>query len=113
MLNIIKRTNEIIALELLENRCRYHESCYASFANIGKLQSVKQCYATSVDTDDPSAIKLKSGRPSLKSLKEKDPETVRTKSKSTLYVMYYLPKARLESSQSLDKRSWQKDVASI
>ena len=85
VLNFVERTKGVTAVELLENRCRYHESCYASFANIGKLQRVKKRYATSLDTGEPSAIKRKSGRPSLTSLEGKDSETVRTRSKSTLY----------------------------
>ena len=38
-------------------------------------------FANSVDTEDSSAIQLKSARPSLKSLKENDPAILKARSK--------------------------------
>ena len=55
------------------------------------LKTLESCsllrkrYTASVDTGDSSSIKLKSYRPSLTSHKEKDPETVRTRSNLVLY----------------------------
>lgn len=81
MLTFVEQTMSVTTPELLENRCRYHESCYASFPGIGKLQRVEKCYANSVDTEDSSAIQLKSATPSLESLKENDPAILRARSK--------------------------------
>ena len=84
MLNFAERNKGVSAVELLKNRFRYHESCYASFVNSGKLQRVKKRCATSIDTGDPSAIKCMPNRPSLTSIKEKDPETIMIWFKSIL-----------------------------
>ena len=84
LLNFVERTKGVTAVELLKSKCRYQESYYANFTNIGKLPRVK-FFLLLLLILVTITIKRKSGKLSLSSLKEKELETVRTRSKSTLF----------------------------
>ena len=42
VLNFVENIKGVAIVELLENRCRYHGSCYAGFANIEMLLCVEK-----------------------------------------------------------------------
>ena len=65
VLSFAERTKDISALELLERKAIYHESCYFNFAHATKLQRAKKRYNDSVASGESSVIKRKPGRPSI------------------------------------------------
>ena len=84
LLNFVERTKGVNAVELLKNKCRYQESYYENFTNIGKLPPVKTFLLLPLILV-AIIIKHESGKLSFSSFKEKELETARTKSKSTLF----------------------------
>ena len=86
--NFVERTKNLTADGLIEQNTKYHESCYAMFANTGKLERAKKRYYDSIDTGESSVIKRKAGRPSLNlsvASNEEDLEGLTTRSRSESY----------------------------
>ena len=80
---IVRET--FIALELFEKNVVYHERCYASFANIGKVEHAKKGFHEFIEIGESSVIKQKAGRPSLNTSTEVFDELLVTRSKSEVY----------------------------
>lgn len=82
--SFVARTENLTPTDLFEQKLKYHESCYANFANTGKLQRARKRYNESIDTGESSVIKRKAGRPSISSVEE-TVEGLTTRSKSEFY----------------------------
>ena len=84
VLSFVEHTKNISALQLLERKAIYHESCYSNFANTTKLQRAKKRYNDSVASGESSVIKRKPGRPSINTISDIS-ENLTTPSKTTPY----------------------------
>ena len=60
--NLVERTKNVAAADLIKQNTKYNEGCYANFANTAKLQRAKKRYYESIDAGKSSVIKRKSGR---------------------------------------------------
>ena len=103
--NFVERTKNVTAADLIEQNKRYHESCYANFANTGKLQRAKKRFYDSIDTGESSVIKRKAGRPSLNLSVAGNEEGLTTRSRSeshdkTLCIICQTPGGKLHRVQT-------------
>ena len=81
-----ERTLNCTAQQLLNNKVKYHKSCYSSSTNAEKVERAKKRYRESIESGQCSIVKRKAGRPSLKPNKIKDiKETLTTRSKTVHY----------------------------
>ena len=63
VLNFAGRVQGITAADLFAKKSGYHKSCYAEFANVGKLERAKKRYSDSIECGESSVIKRRVGRP--------------------------------------------------
>lgn len=83
----VERMKDVDMQLLIDNKAIYHKECYAEFANKGKLERAKIRYNDAKQSNNPSVMKRKAGRPSLCATddKEEEEEVRSTRSKVTPY----------------------------
>ena len=82
VIDFADRRRDFAALELFGENVVYHERCYVSFSNIGKVKLAKNRFRESKEIGKSSLIKGKAGRPSPNTSRQvfEDPLVKRSKS---------------------------------